>query len=142
MKKGNETSFFHSLLTVRVYRRHEMGKEKSISRISCEANDHRIRNTHLFSFCKYELHPSIPCCFQPVNLQAFEEAIRSKIRQPLTFLVADLKLKSKPGSFSSCFLAQDRHYSISLYNTKIYKRKYGSVHARTKPCACETLYSC
>ena len=44
------------------------GKEKPVNRIlPCEADGHRIINTRLCSFCKYELHPSIPCCFRPVN---------------------------------------------------------------------------
>ena len=45
-----------------------MGKENPASRISCEASGHRIYSIRLMcSFCKYELHPSIPCCFRPVN---------------------------------------------------------------------------
>ena len=61
------------------------------------------------------MHASIPCCFQPVNRPSKKQfAPRYK-----TFLVADLKLKGKLASFLSCFLARDRHDSITLYHTKM-----------------------
>ena len=85
-----------------------MGKEKPVNRISpCEADGHKIINTRLCSFCKYERHPSFPCCFQLVNRPS-KKQFASRYNS-LTFLVADLKLKGKVASFSSCFLARDCH---------------------------------
>ena len=49
-----------------------MGKEKPVNKISpCEADGHRIINTRLCSFCKYELHP---------HSVLVKEAICSKIK--------------------------------------------------------------
>ena len=113
-----------------------MEKEKPVIRILCEASGHRIIIFACVPFVNTSsIHPSVPCCFRPVNRRFAPRYNSLWLPSWLTSNWRVNRLRSR----LAFLLGVTTDYSISLYITKI-SRKYGSVLARKKSLAHTKLF--